>query len=269
MKAAYKLATWNVLATSYIQPKFYPDTPSHVLDPAWRIPAVVRRAGELCVDILCLQEVERAVFSALASGLEPLGYSGTLALKDGGKPDGCATFFRTNCCALLKEHRLVYADGTGHIAQVLKLDVSGRQLVLVNTHLKWDPPQTPPERQLGLRQAQLALGALRQEASSIQVICGDFNATPDSHLVEFLMDSGLDYTHRLCSNVFTCNSNRQPKLIDYVFFQGPVRTQPEPLLQIDEQTALPSLDQPSDHLPLLAGFTIDLARRKKPQAQKL
>ena len=254
MKAAFSLATWNVLATSYIQPKFYPDTPSHFLDPEWRIPAVVRRAGELSVDILCLQEVERPVFAALRSGLAALGYSGTLALKEAAKPDGCATFFRTNCCALLNEHRLVYADGTGHIAQVLKLDVSGRQLVLVNTHLKWDPPRTPPEQQLGLRQAQWALGALRQEASSscIQIICGDFNATPDSHLVKFLLDAGLDYTHRLCSNAFTCNSNRQPKQIDYVFFQGPVGAQPEPVIPINERTPFPSLGQPSDHLPLVA-----------------
>jgi len=53
---------------------------------------------------------------------------------------------------------------SGHIAQVVDLDFSGERLVLVNTHLKWDPPNTPPERQFGLRQARLALEALRQEA---------------------------------------------------------------------------------------------------------
>jgi mRNA deadenylase 3'-5' endonuclease subunit Ccr4 len=245
---AFKLATWNVLATSYIRREFYPNTPSEILDPQWRIPALVRRAGELGVDILCLQEVEREVFTALASGLAPLGYSGTLALKDGGKPDGCATFFRTNYCELLKERRLVYADGSdgsadsGHIAQVLKLNVAGNQLALVNTHLKWDPPHTPPERQFGLRQIQQALAAVGQEASSIQLICGDFNSTPNSPLIEFLLHAGLDYTHRGAPNVFTCNSNRRPKLIDYVFFHGPVRAHPEPVLPIDGLTPLPSLE---------------------------
>jgi mRNA deadenylase 3'-5' endonuclease subunit Ccr4 len=258
---AFKLATWNILATSYIRREFYPNTPSQILDPDWRIPALVRRAGELGVDILCLQEVEGEVFTALASGLAPLGYSGILARKDGGKPDGCATFFRTNCCELLNEHRLVYADGldgsadSGHIAQILKLDVSGNQVALVNTHLKWDLPHTPPERQFGLRQIQQALAAARQEASSIQLICGDFNATPNSLLINFLRHAGFDYTHRGTPDVFTCNSNGQPKLIDYVFFHGPVRAHPEPVLPIDGLTPLPSLEQPSDHLPLVTTIT--------------
>jgi len=259
-RSTFRIATWNVLATSYIRPKFYPGTPQYILDPERRTSAVVQHAAGLGVDILCLQEVEGPVFAALAEGLAPLGYSGTFAPKNGGKPDGCAILFRTGFCDLLAERHHVYADAlngsanSGHLGQVCLLNVSGTIVALVNTHFKWDAPQTPAEKQIGLRQANLALAILRQEASSstIQMICGDFNATPDSSLVSCLIDAGFDYTHRTCSNVFTCNSNHQPKLIDYVFFRGPVRAEPEPLPAIDELTALPSLEQPSDHLPLIA-----------------
>jgi len=39
---SFRLATWNILATSYIRPKFYPNSPPGVLDPEWRIPAIVQ-----------------------------------------------------------------------------------------------------------------------------------------------------------------------------------------------------------------------------------
>ena len=253
MASSFRLATWNILATSYIRPEFYPGTPPSVLDPERRIPAIVQHAAALDVDILCLQEVERPVFAALKAALAQSGYSGVFVPKDGGRPDGCATFLRTSVCDLLTEQRIVYAD-SGHIGQLLVLNVSGTRVSLMNTHFKWDPPQTPPDRQIGLRQATLALAALQQEESStgIQIICGDFNATPDSALVDCLIQAGFDYTHRSCANAFTCNSNRRPKLIDYVFFRGPARAEPEPLLPIDGLTPLPSLEQPSDHLPLVA-----------------
>jgi mRNA deadenylase 3'-5' endonuclease subunit Ccr4 len=254
-----RIATWNILASSYIRPQFFPHTPPQVLDPEWRIPAVVGHASKLGVDVLCLQEVEPPVFAALEAGLGSLGYFGTFARKDGGKPDGCATFWQPNCCALLGARRVVYEDGSpasGHVAQVLHLDVSGTRVALINTHLKWDPPHSSQEMQLGLRQTRLALAELQENCSAVQIICGDFNATPDSLLVACLIEAGFDYAHRTVSGVFTCNSNRQAKLIDYVFFRGTVGMQPEAVPPIDGSTVLPSLEQPSDHLPLLARITM-------------
>jgi len=114
---------------------------------------------------------------------------------------------RQSCsrCEPLTERRLVYTDGmdgspdSGHAAQVLLLDIDGARVALLNTHLKWDAPQTPPHHQYGLRQAQLAVEALRQETSTIQMICGDLNATPGGSPINFLLDAGFDYTHRTLS----------------------------------------------------------------------
>jgi mRNA deadenylase 3'-5' endonuclease subunit Ccr4 len=261
MTMAFTLATWNILATAYIRPSFYPNTPRQILDPAWRIPALVLHAQGLGADILCLQEVEAEVFAALQAGLAGLGYIGTYARKGGNRPDGCATFFRSDCFTLATDTRTAYSDGgglanSGHIAQFLRLDRQGKRLDVVNTHLKWDPPDTPPERQWAYRQICQVLDVLRPEAASStgQIVCGDFNVLPQSDVVEALRRAGFDYAHRECRGICTCNSNGQPKLIDYLFYSGSLRATPLLPASIDAGTPLPSADQPSDHLPLIAQF---------------
>src|SRR5260370_19290036 len=169
MSAPFTLATWNILATSYIRPEYYPKTPQHVLDPARRVPALLRDAIALDADILCLQEVEVNVFAALQAGLAASGYIGTHALKGANRPDGCATFFRGSRFTLAHTRRIAFADGggradSGHIAQLLLLDREGKRLAALNPHLKWDPPDTPPERQWGYRQIGQSIEALRTEA---------------------------------------------------------------------------------------------------------
>jgi len=227
---AFTLATWNILATSYIRPEFYSGSPRHVLDPACRVPEVVRRAIALDTDILCLQEVEVSVFAALQTGLAGSGYSGRHALKGANRPDGCATFFRSSRFTLAHTQRIAFADGdgradSGHIAQLLLLDREGKRLAVLNTHLKWDAPDTPRERQWGYRQIVQSIEALRTEAgpSAGQIVCGDFNVTPHSDAVEALLSAGFDYAHRHCGVIVTCNSNGQPKLIDYLFHSQSLR----------------------------------------------
>jgi hypothetical protein len=61
-----------------------------------------------------------------------------LALKGGDRPDGCATFFRTEFFTLLNDRRVEYRDHSGHIAQHLFLEHESKRLAVVNTHLKWD-----------------------------------------------------------------------------------------------------------------------------------
>jgi mRNA deadenylase 3'-5' endonuclease subunit Ccr4 len=237
----FSVATWNILATSYIRREFYPKTPPELLDPARRLPAVARRAAELGVYILCMQEVEQSVYAALEESLA--GYEGAYVPRGHGRPDGCATFFRGGCFTL---------SGEGPI---LKLDHSRRRLAVLNTHLKWDPPGTPRERQAGHRQIMQALDALAQAGPADgRILCGDLNATPESDVIEALLAAGMDYAHRECPDIATCNSNHQAKLIDYLFFSGSLRAKPVRPEPIDDETMLPSPAQPSDHLPLIAEF---------------
>src|SRR5262245_48704129 len=107
---AFRVATYNVLATAYLGKGDYSGVPKKVLDPAWRVPALVEHVAGLGADLLCLQEVEAGVFEALRARLELLGYAGRYEGKGRNKPDGCATFYSTRTFAFRAARRLEYAD---------------------------------------------------------------------------------------------------------------------------------------------------------------
>ena len=71
---SFSLASYNVLASAYIQRAWYRRTPALVLNPAWRVPALVQNISRLNADLLCLQEVEPVTFVALRSYLGERGY---------------------------------------------------------------------------------------------------------------------------------------------------------------------------------------------------
>ena len=147
-KTSFSIATYNVLATSYIRPEFYPDTPMELLVERHRIPALVRYIIDLQADLYCLQEVEHDTFHAIDAALGPMGYGKRLAEKGGSRPDGCATFFRHRF-DLVDAVRLEYEEGlgqssSGHVAQIIVLECGARRIGVANTHLKWDPTGLPP-----------------------------------------------------------------------------------------------------------------------------
>jgi|GEM_PF-565760 len=259
---SFSLATYNILAQAYITPERYPRTPATVLASTWRRPALVRHVVALNTDVICLQEVEDETFTAVQQVLEPRGYIGHFARKGGGKPDGCATFIRQNALTLCRVHRFMYTDGSGtehdsgHLALVMLLAYRGRALGVVNTHLQWDPPDRPRDQQRGYRQ----INQLLQERDRIDptceawIICGDLNVTSESHVVAGLRVAGFDYAHRTSGVMYTCNANARARMIDYIFHTETLRAQPVAVPVIDDQTPLPSFEQPSDHLAIMAHF---------------
>ena len=268
----FSLATYNILAQAYITPGRYPRTPATVLASPWRRPALARHVATLATDVVCLQEVEDETFAAVQQVLEPGGYIGHFAKKGGGKPDGCATFIRQSALTLRRVYQLRYTDGlgtephSGHIALVMLLEYRGRALGIVNTHLQWDPPDRPRDQQRGYRQ----ISQLLQERGHIDptceawIICGDLNVTSESHVVAGLRAAGFDYAHRTSGVMYTCNANARAKMIDYVFHTETLRAQPVAVPVIDDQTPLPSFEQPSDHLALMAHFAWDVEGPARP-----
>jgi mRNA deadenylase 3'-5' endonuclease subunit Ccr4 len=244
----FRAASYNVLASAYIKPAFYPRVEPALLDPAWRIPALVRHIAGLEADLLGLQEVDAATYAALESGLAPLGFAGHYARETGRKPDGCATFYRRELFVMRAMERLAYADGSGHIALLAELEQSGQCLGLANTHLKWSPPGADHDA----RQMHELLVALAPRAGD-WIICGDFNAKPGSEVLRLLRDAGYRPSHA-DPTAFTCNPNGEAKTIDYLCHTAAFSASPQPLPPIDDRTPLPSREQPSDHLAVVATF---------------
>lgn len=248
----FTFVTWNVLAPSYVRASYYPRSDVRHLDPKWRAPAVVARARALDCDLMCFQEVEVSTFDALRMALAEMEYVGLHALKQ-DKPDGCAVFFRVGLFQLVESRRIVYRDGSGHVAQLVTFEHDGRRIAIVNTHLKWDPHDTPAALKFGFRQASEIVVALQTQRAqhAAQIVCGDLNVTPDSDVVATLRSADFQSAH---ADVFSCNSNGSAKLIDYVFSRG-LRAEPIAPRLIDDETPLPSEEEPSDHLPLAVRFT--------------
>ena len=200
-----------------------------------------------------IQEVEREIYAALEATLLPLGYAGRYAPKGGRKPDGCATFWRRAVFTLRRSERLAYADDSDHIAQLTSFEHADRIIGLANTHLKWTPPGATHD--LDQMQELLGLLASPRWAGANWIICGDFNAKPDSPVLSALADAGYRPSHLGAAQGFTANPNGAAKTIDYLCHRAGLRSSPHPLPPIGDRTPLPAATQPSDHLAVAADFT--------------
>ena len=260
---SFSVASYNVLASAYIQPALYRRTPSIVLHSSWRVPALLQHITRLGADIICLQEVEDQLFAALRSRMGASGYGAQYRRKSNGQPDGCAVFFRQDVFDLIDVRLIAYKDGrdetadSGNIALVILFETVIGRLGIVNTHLTWDPPETAPELQRGLRQ----LRQLLVEQSSIAdaakgwIIAGDFNAVPGSETISLMQNAGFHYAHCGIAGVNTCNVNGTAKMIDYLFCSSSLRAEPLPVSPVEDRTVLPSAEQPSDHVSIAARFS--------------
>ncbi len=257
----FRVASYNVLADSYVFPDRYPGVPPAILDPDQRGPALVRHVANLAAEAICLQEVEPDVFHALEQVLGPRGYQGHYTAKT-ARPDGCATFVRIATLPVQSVYSLHYADGTGgkpssgHLALLLLVQWQGWPLVIANTHLKWDQPGTPPKQCWGYRQIRELLDR-RPELfpdALAWIVCGDFNVTSNSPVAQELRQAGWIDVYRDHEHVRTCNTNGRARRIDYLWHTPDLTSRPIPLRSITDETTLPSADEPSDHLAILAWF---------------
>lgn len=89
------LVTWNLLAPKYASGTKYPWASEQALSWNTRREAILRQLASMDADILCLQEVENALWDDLYLELQALGYDGELQ-KDRGHPVSTAVLFKRN-----------------------------------------------------------------------------------------------------------------------------------------------------------------------------
>lgn len=238
-----RVVSWNVLADAYVRREYYPHTPPEVLDRARRRRAVAERIASLAdADVICLQEIDSALF-ALAEEKLP-GSSGRLFRKR-GRGEGCAIFVRHALTTEPDWKELVFSDRSGHIA----LGCTFAGISVVNTHLKWEPEGTPAESHRGRVQLAEILDAW---TTSSRIVCGDFNAEPESDVLELARSRGLVDAYASLPDAYTCNANGKRKRIDFILCTSDFVPSPSPLPAIDDDTPLPSDVEPSDHIAIEA-----------------
>jgi len=257
----FTIASYNILAEAYTLPERYPGIPAALLAPEWRRPALQRHIAGLNADVLCLQEAEPHVFEALQTQLQSRGYQGHFARKI-DRPDGCATFVRTETLPIHTVRAHAYSDGglgrpaSGHVALVVTLRWQDRLVAVANTHLKWDLPGTATAAQWGYRQIIELLADRKVLApdAAAWVICGDFNVTADSAVTGVLRQAGMLDVYREREHMRTCNTSRRARRIDYLWHSPELTARPFPLRAITDDTTLPSSEEPSDHVAILGWF---------------
>lgn len=240
------VASYNVLADAYINPQFYPRTPPTCLDPEWRLPRLGQHVAGLGADIIGLQEVTREAHDAIDGAL--IGYKSAYASKQ-RRREGCATFFARERVRVIGEKRITYVDDSGHIALLLALDAGGTPIAIANTHLKWDGR--------GVRALTQATHLLREMPAfhpGPWIVLGDFNVDPSSDVLAAFHAAGFLDAHD--PRVATCNSNARAKKIDYILHDRRLVARAHRTSVIADDTALPSWDEPSDHVALVASFVL-------------
>lgn len=145
------------------------------------------------------------------------------------------------------------------IAQVSKIDMSGREIILINVHLEaWDVPTRE-------KQAKTLLKIYRKYADKYPVLLfGDFNSTPPNatnpyaieqamHLL--LSEPGLktaisDSTYLANEKAYFTYDSRNPSIkIDYILYNS------EKIKGIDAQV-VSEAGEISDHLPVYFRFVL-------------
>lgn len=240
-----ELLSWNVLADAYVKREYFPSADPALLERGARTEAIVRRLAASAADVVCLQEVERALVDALAS-LE--AFDVRFLRKGRGKPDGCAMLTRRATIRVERTSELAYDDGSGHVALLAVVRAGAEEITIATSHVKWDPPDTPHAERWATRQ----LGALVRavEAERIpSVVCGDFNVTPEDPALRAL-DAFADVYAGTPHDKPTVNANGWVRRIDYVFADRRLDTEPLAVADVDPTTPMPSPIHPSDHLPI-------------------
>lgn len=250
----FTVASYNVLADAYIRAKYYPNTDPKILEATPREERLIQRVLGLNADIICLQEVEPSRFKLISSRLSPQ-YLGYYRPKEDNRPDGCALFHRVEW-KFMSEDALFYQEGgrrsSGHVAQTVKLKRADYRIAVSNTHLKWDR-RTPPLHIGWIQAGQLIEHRARIEADvDAWVLCGDLNSAPESPVVKLLSEAGLSYAAQGQELQSTCAANGRAAKLDYVFYTGSLDGRLMELPEIDGRTVMPSDQEPSDHLPIVA-----------------
>ena len=92
---------------------------------------------------------------------------------------------------------------------------------------------------------------------ALWLLAGDFNAISQSAVVAAALERGMDESCRTQRPWDTCAINGRPRKIDYLLYSaGRLAPQPGVLPRLTRDTALPSLTEPSDHLPLRVEFSL-------------
>ncbi|KAG9228214.1 Endonuclease/exonuclease/phosphatase [Amylocarpus encephaloides] len=264
-----KIGSYNILCDRACTQALYGYMPSVALEWDFRREQVLKEIQELDADIICLQEVDtdthceylspKLAYHDYKGVYWPKPRSKTMPEKEAKRVDGCATFYKGSRFILLDKQMIDIANVAinrpdmknqqdifnrvmprDNIAIVTFLEnrLTGSRVIVVNTHLHWDPtyadvkliqmailmekvevlaekwtkraPCSERDKKAGLvdengsPETNLATFSPSMDYSSNTqiplLVSGDLNSTPDSSVYDLLSKGTVKSAHReLCN----------------------------------------------------------------------
>ncbi len=234
-----RCASFNVLAEAYLTYGDYRHVTPGLLLSGARIPHILKLIASLEADVICLQEVELSLLSALSMHGE---WQQFWSQKKGGEPDGCLTLVRQTI-AVKNFVTRPYSDGSNHIMQ--SVVIGG--VVFANTHIKWARANEP--RHSGIAQTKELLGWL--DAKQPAAIFADCNDRPGGPVRGLIEEAGFVNT---CDNEPTALIGRERAALDIIAVRGVHAEGIKTAYSVDN---IPNRQCPSDHIPVMACVETD------------
>ncbi|XP_078399670.1 2',5'-phosphodiesterase 12 [Cetorhinus maximus] len=225
-----RVVSYNILADVYAQTEFsrsnlYPYCPPYALEVDYRQNLIKKELSGYNADIICLQEVDKNVFTnSLSPALDAFGFQGVFRVKE-KQHEGLATFFRASKYRLLSQHDVIFSEALAsdplhfellekisanpivkekvlqrstafQVCVLQSLKDSSKKLCVGNTHLYWHPKGG----HIRLVQIAIAFRHLQRVTAEMYpnipvIFCGDFNSTPNSGLYEFVTKGHISADH--------------------------------------------------------------------------
>ncbi|XP_020393008.2 2',5'-phosphodiesterase 12 [Rhincodon typus] len=225
-----RVVSYNILADVYAQTELsrntlYPYCPPYALELDYRQNLVKKELSGYNADIICLQEVDKSVFTnSLNPALNAFGFQGAFRIKE-KQHEGLSVFFRASKYRLLSQHDVTLSEAlvsdplhaeilekistnpkvkekvlqrstTLQVCVLESLKDSSKKLCIGNTHLYWHPKGG----HIRLIQIAIAFRHLQHITAEMYpdipvIFCGDFNSSPNSGLYEFVTKGHISADH--------------------------------------------------------------------------
>lgn len=223
-----RCATFNVLADAYFGHGNYDHVDPELLMPQARLPYLLRAIASLDADVIGMQEVEVWLLDALVATKQ---WQVFWTQKIGGKPDGCLMLVKRDV-EVIDFRPIPYRDGTNHVMQMIVIEGT----TFANTHIRWGMSYR-------VNQATMLLTELGERPA---VILADSNDRPGEPVHELIKAAGF---WNVWGDAPTALIGTERAAIDLLAVRGVDACRIGVLQSLD---GIPSLQCPSDHVPVMA-----------------
>jgi len=188
--------SYNVLAYYFTKAEYFPYCPEEYLHVKYRSPRIVNEIEKVNPDVLSLQECDFDLFSEYyLPNLTALGYVCHYKASSSNRIVINVVCYKKSLFTLEEEYKIDLNEELNKKDEAfnkfkdatvinMKHNPSGKRVVIVNTHLYWNPEF----EYIKYGQLSKIIKDIEKKysASVPMILCGDFNSLPNSNVIKYV-----------------------------------------------------------------------------------